>query len=178
MADEKSTRIFQLASVCMGSLKTSISRFRYQRHGPKSSRAIDERSLPTERPWNGIQKTTCLKGRSGTSGSLCVTSLSQLDVYLGALPDDGQSSAGGLDSVRADQHLRAPGLVLVRIVDGTAARCSRFDPLGYIDLLDPEIHFTGPRRLVRRQRINDNLIGSNGYSPLVRKTNTPEDIRG
>jgi Fic/DOC family len=45
-------------------------------------------------------------------------------------------------------------------------------PSGTIDLLDPEIHFTGPRRLVRRQRINDNLLGSNGYSPLVRKTNT------
>jgi hypothetical protein len=45
-------------------------------------------------------------------------------------------------------------------------------PSGYIDLLDPEIHFTGPRRLVRRQRINDNLLGSAGYSPLVRKTST------
>jgi hypothetical protein len=45
-------------------------------------------------------------------------------------------------------------------------------PSGSIDLLDPEIHFTGPRRLVRRQRINDNLLGGHGYSPLVRNTNT------
>lgn len=45
-------------------------------------------------------------------------------------------------------------------------------PSGYIDLLDRKIHFTGPRRLVRRQRINDNLLGSRGYSPLVRRTGT------
>jgi hypothetical protein len=45
-------------------------------------------------------------------------------------------------------------------------------PSGYIDLLDPKIHLTGPRRLVRRQRINDNLLGSVGYSPLVRRTGT------
>jgi hypothetical protein len=45
-------------------------------------------------------------------------------------------------------------------------------PSGYIDLLDPKIHLTGPRRLVRRQRINDNLLGSGGYSPLVRRTET------
>jgi hypothetical protein len=45
-------------------------------------------------------------------------------------------------------------------------------PSGYIDLLAPKIHLTGPRRLVRRQRINDNLLGSGGYSPLVRRTGT------
>jgi hypothetical protein len=45
-------------------------------------------------------------------------------------------------------------------------------PSGYIDLLDPKIHLTGPRRLVRRQRINDNLLGSGKFSPLVRQTET------
>ena len=45
-------------------------------------------------------------------------------------------------------------------------------PSGYIDLLDPEIHLTGPRRLMRRQRINHNLLGFDGYSPLVRRTDT------
>jgi hypothetical protein len=45
-------------------------------------------------------------------------------------------------------------------------------PSGYIDLLDPKIHLTGPRRLVRRQRVNDNLLGSGSYSPLVRRTGT------
>ena len=43
-------------------------------------------------------------------------------------------------------------------------------PSGYIDLLDPKIHLTGPRLLVRRQRINDNLLGTGKYSPLVRRT--------
>ncbi len=41
---------------------------------------------------------------------------------------------------------------------------------GYIDLLDPEIHITGSRRLIRRQRVNDNLLGAAGFSPLVRRT--------
>lgn len=45
-------------------------------------------------------------------------------------------------------------------------------PSGYIDLLDPKIHLIGPRRLVRRQRVNDNLLGSGGYSPMVRRTRT------
>jgi Fic family protein len=45
-------------------------------------------------------------------------------------------------------------------------------PSGYIDLLDRTIHVTGPRRLIRRQRINDNLLGSRSYSPLVRRTDT------
>jgi Fic family protein len=43
-------------------------------------------------------------------------------------------------------------------------------PSGYIDLLDPEIHITGSRRLIRRQRVNDNLLGAAGFSPLVRRT--------
>ena len=43
-------------------------------------------------------------------------------------------------------------------------------PTGYIDLLDPKIHITGSRRLIRRQRVNDNLIGADGFSPLVRRT--------
>jgi Fic family protein len=45
-------------------------------------------------------------------------------------------------------------------------------PSGYIDLLDRTIHVTGPRRLIRRQRINDNLLGNRSYSPLVRRTDT------
>jgi hypothetical protein len=51
-------------------------------------------------------------------------------------------------------------------------------PSGYIDLLDPEIHLTGPRRLVRRQRINDNLLGSGAYSPLVRRTDILKGVHG
>jgi hypothetical protein len=45
-------------------------------------------------------------------------------------------------------------------------------PSGYIDLLDPKLHVTGPRQLVRRQRVNDNLLGNRDYCPLVRLTPT------
>jgi Fic family protein len=40
----------------------------------------------------------------------------------------------------------------------------------YVDLLNTEIHITGPKRLVTRQRINDNLLGTSVYCPLIRKT--------
>ena len=49
-------------------------------------------------------------------------------------------------------------------------------PTGYIDLLDPKLHITGGRRLVRRHRINDNLLGSPTYSPLIRRTPTLESF--
>lgn len=40
----------------------------------------------------------------------------------------------------------------------------------YIDLLDPTLHVTGPATYVRRQRVNNNLIGTTAYSPLIRRT--------
>jgi hypothetical protein len=42
---------------------------------------------------------------------------------------------------------------------------------GYIDLLDPEQYFTvTPPRRVRRQKINDNLLGEAGFCPVIRRT--------
>ena len=42
---------------------------------------------------------------------------------------------------------------------------------GYVDLLDPEKHFAvSPPRRVRRQRINDNLLGDVGFCPTIRRT--------
>jgi len=42
---------------------------------------------------------------------------------------------------------------------------------GYIDLLDPEQYFTAtPPRQVRRQKINDNLLGNSGFCPTVRRS--------
>lgn len=41
---------------------------------------------------------------------------------------------------------------------------------GYINVLDPKLHVTGPIRKVRRQRVNNNLLGDNTYCPLIRKT--------
>ncbi|MHC4886965.1 MAG: Fic family protein [Planctomycetota bacterium] len=44
---------------------------------------------------------------------------------------------------------------------------------GYIDLLDPDQYFTtqAPHR-VRRQKINDNLLGEAGFCPTIRRTAT------
>ena len=44
---------------------------------------------------------------------------------------------------------------------------------GYVDLLESDQYFTAtPARRVRRQRINDNLLGEAGFCPTVRKTET------
>lgn len=40
----------------------------------------------------------------------------------------------------------------------------------YVDLLDPSDYFTTAARQVRRQRINDNLIGDSRFCPIVRRT--------
>ena len=44
---------------------------------------------------------------------------------------------------------------------------------GYVDLLESDQYFTVmPSRQVRRQRINDNLLGEAGFCPTIRKTET------
>jgi hypothetical protein len=45
-------------------------------------------------------------------------------------------------------------------------------PASYVDLLDSDLHVTGARVQVRRQRVNDNLLGNRLYCPLVRRTET------
>ena len=39
-----------------------------------------------------------------------------------------------------------------------------------IDLLDPRRYFTGRPRLSRRHRVRDNLLGTSGFCPLIRRT--------
>jgi len=43
-------------------------------------------------------------------------------------------------------------------------------PTGYADLLNPKLQLTGNVVRVKRQRINDNLLGNKGYCPMVRLT--------
>jgi Fic family protein len=41
----------------------------------------------------------------------------------------------------------------------------------YVDLIDPEQYYTvTPARQIRRQRINDNLLGDNRFCPTIRRT--------
>jgi hypothetical protein len=39
-----------------------------------------------------------------------------------------------------------------------------------VDLLDPEEYFTGKPRLSKRHRVRDNLLGTGGFCPVVRRT--------
>ena len=42
----------------------------------------------------------------------------------------------------------------------------------YVDLLEPDEYYTAAPVQVRRQRVNDNLLGDARFSPIVRRTNT------
>ena len=47
----------------------------------------------------------------------------------------------------------------------------------YIDLLEPDRYYTvTPVRQVRRQRVNDNLLGDSRFCPMVRRTDTLHDF--
>ena len=47
----------------------------------------------------------------------------------------------------------------------------------YIDLLEPDEYYTiSPARQVRRQRVNDNLLGDSRFCPVVRRTDTLRDF--
>jgi len=46
---------------------------------------------------------------------------------------------------------------------------------GYVDLLNTDLHIVASslkRKLISRQRINDNLLGDKNYCPLIRRTET------
>ncbi len=43
-------------------------------------------------------------------------------------------------------------------------------PTGYVDLLNPKLQLTGNIVRIKRQRINDNLLGNKDYCPLIRLT--------
>ena len=45
-------------------------------------------------------------------------------------------------------------------------------PTGYVDLLSAKLQLTAKPVQVRRQRINDNLLGNRDYCPLIRRTET------
>lgn len=51
---------------------------------------------------------------------------------------------------------------------GTRLDLSDLKVGNYVDLLDPDIYITGPVRKAKRQRINVNLLGTVGFSPMVR----------
>ena len=65
---------------------------------------------------------------------------------------------------------------LYEFLTGSNLRLDDLKQGGYIDLLDSERYFTAsPPRRVRRQKINDNLLGDVGFCPAVRRT---DGLRG
>jgi hypothetical protein len=46
-----------------------------------------------------------------------------------------------------------------------------------VDVLDPAAYFTGKPRLSRRHRVRDNLLGSGGFCPIIRRSLRKADLR-
>ena len=46
-----------------------------------------------------------------------------------------------------------------------------------VDALDPKIYVTGNAALSKRHRVRDNLLGTSGYCPVIRRTEALEDYR-
>jgi Fic family protein len=60
---------------------------------------------------------------------------------------------------------------LYEYITGTNLKIADLNQGNYVDLLDPEQYYTLNRDVqVRRQRINDNLLGNRSFCPTVRKT--------
>ena len=62
---------------------------------------------------------------------------------------------------------------LYEMLTGSALPLEALKTGGYIDLLEPDEYYTlTVPRPVRRQRINDNLLGDARFSPMIRRTET------
>ena len=59
---------------------------------------------------------------------------------------------------------------LFELLTGKTLDIPDIGPASYVDLLDSDLHITGAKVQVRRQRVNDNLLGNRFYCPLVRRT--------
>lgn len=60
---------------------------------------------------------------------------------------------------------------LYEFLTGSSLQLEDLKQGNYVDLLDPEQYFTvSPARKIRRQRINDNLLGDNRFCPTIRRT--------
>jgi len=66
---------------------------------------------------------------------------------------------------------------LYEFLTGEKLRLDDLKQGNYIDLLEPDQYYTiTPVRQVRRQRINDNLMGDNRFCPTVRRTDILRDF--
>jgi len=62
---------------------------------------------------------------------------------------------------------------LYEFLTGTILQMDDVKQGNYIDLIDPDQYYTvTPARQIRRQRINDNLLGDGRFCPMIRRTDT------
>lgn len=59
---------------------------------------------------------------------------------------------------------------LYELLSGEKLDLEDVPPTGYVDLLDEKHQITGRAVKVSRQKINDNLLGTTDYCPLIRRT--------
>jgi Fic/DOC family len=59
---------------------------------------------------------------------------------------------------------------LYELLTGALLAVPDVAPTGYVDLLNPKLQYTGRKQPSKRHRINDNLLGSRDYCPLIRRT--------
>jgi hypothetical protein len=66
---------------------------------------------------------------------------------------------------------------LYEFLTGKTLTLSDLTQGNYIDLIDPDQYYTvTPARQVRRQRINDNLLGNRRFCPTIRRTDILQDF--
>jgi len=62
---------------------------------------------------------------------------------------------------------------LYELLTGTTLQMDDLKQGSYVNLLEPKQYYTAtPGRRIRRQRINDNLLGDGRFCPMVRRTDT------
>jgi len=67
---------------------------------------------------------------------------------------------------------------LYEFLTGTILALEDLKQGNYVDLLDPDQYYTmTPARKVRRQRINENLLGKAGFCPTIRRTDGLHDFQ-
>ncbi|MBI3695557.1 MAG: Fic family protein [Acidobacteria bacterium] len=99
-------------------------------------------------------------------------------IDLGVLHALFQSMDPGLleNWIRADptSKFARRAWYLFELLTGKTLDAPDVRPTGYVDLLDERLHLTAEPAQVRRQRVNDNLLGDRHFCPLIRRTKTLE----
>ena len=87
----------------------------------------------------------------------------------------GQDIVQYIEESPAGRYRRAIGF-LYEFLTGTTLNLPRPVSGNYVDLLDPDHYVTGAIEKDQRWRINNNLLGTRAYCPIVRKTKALDEL--